>query len=271
MYTGDLNSAQRPELHVFYVLDTSGSMNGNPIGTLNRAMRSTVRALKQVAAHNSNAQVKIAVLEFNTSYRWINPAGPEDMEFFRWDDLTAQGMTYMGAALDELCSKLHRNMYLSSSTGSFLPVIIFMTDGFANDDYEAALKRIRKNDWFNKATRVGFAIGRNPDVNMIAKLTGDSEAVIRTDDLGLFATMLKFVSTSSVSIVSRSYTSDVEVSGGAVVLDAANQADIGSNRFGAGFEYHEDSRGLGSVGRTGSGTVLVDSGTSADSFDWSNY
>lgn len=239
MYTGDFNSAQRPELHVFYILDTSGSMNGNPIGVLNRAMRSTVRALKQVAAHNSNARVKIAVMEFNTGCRWINPAGPEDMEFFQWDDLTAQGMTYMGAALDELGSKLHRNVYLSTTTGSFLPVIIFMTDGYANDDYVAALKRIRKNDWFSKATRIGFAIGRNPDVTMIARLTGDSEAVIRTDDLGLFAKMLKFVSTSSVNIMSRSYTSDAEVSGGAAVQNAAREAGVSVRQFDPGVEYKE--------------------------------
>lgn len=203
MLPGSFGPAQRPALHVFYVLDTSGSMRGNPIGVLNRAMDSTVDALKQVAAHNSNAKVKIAVLEFNTRLRWVTNNGPEDLEYFVWDDLHAQGMTYVGAALDELNSKLHRNAFLSSGTGSFLPVIIFMTDGLANDDYESALLRIRKNRWFSKATRIGFAIGKNPDVEMVAKLTGSSEAVIRTEDMNIFTSLLKWVSVTTSVVASQ--------------------------------------------------------------------
>lgn len=251
----NMTAAQRPNLHVFYVLDTSGSMRGNPIGILNNAMDSTVDALKQVAAHNSNAQVKIAVLEFNTECRWIQPAGPEDMEHFFWDNLTAGGMTYVGAALDELDSKLHRGKFLEASNGAFLPVIIFMTDGFANDDYMAALERIRRNKWFAKATRVGFAIGDDADVSMIVKLTGDPEAVIRTDDLGLFATMIKFVSTSSVTIASRSYTAEGAASGGNVVRDAFERANVDRDRY------------RPRAGQSSSGTVFVDSSGFDDS-EW---
>lgn len=206
VYPARFQPAQRPALPIFYVLDTSGSMRGNAIGVLNRAMQSTVDALKQVSAHNSDALVKIAVLEFNTTVRWLQPAGPEDLEHFRWDDLAAGGMTYVGAALDELDSKLSRESFLASASGSFLPIIIFMTDGFANDDYNAALQRIRQNGWFSKATRIGFAIGKDADTQMISRLTGDSEAVIRTDDLGLFATMLRQVSVTSSMIVSKPST-----------------------------------------------------------------
>ncbi len=260
-----MRGAQRPDLHVFYVLDTSGSMTGNPIGVLNQAMDSTVDALSQVAAHNSNARVKIAVLEFNTTCRWIQPRGPEDMEDFFWDDLEARGMTYMGAALDELDSKLHRGKFLGSSAGAYLPVIIFMTDGFANDDYEAALKRIKQNKWFSKATRIGFAIGRNPDVTMIARLTGDSEAVIRTNDLGLFATMLKFVSVSAVSLGSQSHTSDDAVSGHAVLDDAARQAGVEQERYQSGISFKEQDL----YAQSNSDGVVIDPGThAADTFVW---
>lgn len=250
MRPGDLSAAQRPELHVFYILDTSGSMNGNPIGVLNRAMDSTIDALRQVAAHNSNVRVKVAVLAFNTSARWVTNHGPEDLECFDWDDLQAQGMTYVGNALEELESKLHRNEFLASSTGALPPVLIFMTDGRAVDDYEAALNNIRRNRWFSKATRIGFAIGKNPDVGMIARLTGDSEAVIRTDNLGLFASMIESVSKSSVMMSSQSYISESEVAGSDVVQDAARNAGIGHDDYYSGFDYDESG-----------GTVLVDGGS----------
>ena len=229
-YTQNMTGAQRPALHVYYVLDTSGSMVHEPIDVLNRAMESTVDALKSVAKYNSNAHVKIAVLEFSTTCRWIQPRGPENIEDFFWeDDLKASGMTYMGAALDELNSKLHRGRFLGASASTFLPVIIFMTDGFANDDWQSALKRIQKNQWFQKATRIGFAIGKNPDKAMIAKIVGDAEKVIRTDDLGLFAAMLKFVSTSSVSLGSQSRTDGDEDLGPRVIQEAKEQAGIDDN------------------------------------------
>ncbi len=222
----DLGAMMRPDLHVFYVLDTSGSMQNKPIGVLNRAMESTVDALKQVAAHHSDANVKIAVLEFNSTCRWINPNGPEYLDDFFWTDLVAAGKTEIGAALRELDSKLSRSAFLNSMTSAFLPVIIFMTDGFATDDYERELQKIMRNRWFSKATRVGFAIGRNPDTEMIAKLVGSSEAVIRTDDLGVFARLLQFVSVSSTTLAGNSHTRDAEISGAEAVRVGINMTDI---------------------------------------------
>ncbi len=194
---------QRPELTVFYILDTSGSMKGQPIDVLNRAMTGTVDALKQVAARNSNVAVKIAVMEFNTRCRWIQPSGPEYLEHFVWDNLSAEGLTYVAEPLEELNKKLSRSAWLASTSGHYLPVIIFMTDGHALDDYQSALGSIMQNDWFSKATRIGFAIGKDPDTDMVARITGDPERVIRTKDLGIFKKMLQFVSVSSVTITSH--------------------------------------------------------------------
>ena len=133
-----LTSAPRRTLPVFYVLDTSGSMMGAPIEQLNRAMEETLDAVKQVAEHNGDAQVKIGVLEFNTQPRWMQPAGPEDVEDFIWNKLDAKGLTYMGEALHELNDKLSKDAFLATSTGGLYPIIIFMTDGFANDEWKSS-------------------------------------------------------------------------------------------------------------------------------------
>ena len=222
----ELTSAPRRALPIFYVLDTSGSMSGAPIERLNHAMEETIDALKQVAAHNGDAQLKVAVLEFNSTVRWLQPAGPEDMEDFIWQDLSAGGMTAMGAALTELDSKLSRNGFLSSAAGSLYPVIIFMTDGMANDDYEGPLKNIRQNKFFKHAVKVGFAIGDNADAEMIAKAVGDSEAVIKTDDLALFARLMRFVSVTSSTMASVSHTAETDINGASVVQAVIAQEEI---------------------------------------------
>ena len=230
----ELTSAPRRALPIFYVLDTSGSMAGAPIERLNHAMEETVDALKQVAAHNGDAQLKVAVLEFNSTVRWLQPAGPEDMEDFIWQDLSAGGMTAMGAALTELDSKLSRNAFLSSATGSLYPVIIFMTDGMANDDYEGPLKAIRQNKFFKHAVKVGFAIGDNADAEMIAKAVGDSEAVIKTDDLALFARLMRFVSVTSSTMASVSHTAESDLNGASVVQTVMEQEEIDQSNVSAG-------------------------------------
>ena len=192
----------RRELHVFYVLDTSGSMRGSAISTLNRAVNNCLTVLKREAHDNGDAKIKISVLEFNSMCHWMQPDGPELVDDFLWTNLTAGGLTSMGAAIRELNSKLSRDGWLRSSTGLYMPILIFMTDGFANDDYKAAVDEAMDNDLFSKAIRIGFAIGDDPDFQMLECVTGSAGSVIRTTDLDLFAELLKFVTerSSTVSI-----------------------------------------------------------------------
>lgn len=222
----EMSGAPRRELHVFYVLDTSGSMEGLRIATLNRAMMETVAVLREQALRNADAQLKIAVLQFNTAPHWLNPAGPERMEDFIYENLTAGGLTEVGAALEELGSKLSREKFLKSMTGAYLPIIIFMTDGYATDDYTAELSKIQQNRWFSSSVKIGFAIGDDPDANMIAQIVGNSEAVIQTDDLALFARLLKWASVTASMMCSRSRTSSDIITGGDIIAQVTKNGNI---------------------------------------------
>jgi uncharacterized protein YegL len=191
-------------LPVFYVLDTSGSMRGEPIEVLNAAMEETIRSLRDLAQHNGDANVRIAVLSFDSSVRWMQPAGPEDLEDFVWRPLVAVpgGHTSIGAAVRELNSKLNAHEFLRSTTGSLLPVIIFMTDGYATDDYAIELSLAMQNANFRNAVRVGFAVGSSCDLTMLENLVGDSKAVVQTDQLDQFEALIRFVSETATSMAS---------------------------------------------------------------------
>lgn len=248
----------RPVLNIFYVLDTSGSMQDKPdtqpITTLNRAMLSTIETLQDEAPHNRDAEIRIAVLEFNTSCRWISPNGPERLNDFFWEDLEAAGLTAVGAALNELNSKLTDKpggfINNSSGGGVLMPVIIFMTDGHANDDYKKALERIRQNKWFSRATRVGFAIGKDPDMEMISKVVGDAEAVMRTEDLNRFAAMLKWASVTSSMLSSKTSTSGSGNLGRDAMRTANEYAGYAADDLGHNYDYREEPVEGGSWGPT---------------------
>lgn len=211
----ELGPTTRKELHVFYVLDTSGSMVGDRISALNHAMEETIEALKTVAKSNGDAKLKLAVMEFNSGCKWITPNGPEDLTEgdFRYDYLEAGGLTDIGSALKELNSKLSTHAFLNSMTGALMPIIIFMTDGYATDDYEKALEEIRQNRWFTHGIKIGFAIGDDPDLRMISSVVGNSEAVIKTTNLVLFKKLMKFISVTTSMRVSQPTTGNIESGG----------------------------------------------------------
>ncbi len=246
--TTEQNGAMRPVLNLFYVLDSSGSMSGDPITVLNRAMRSTIDAVKMEAAYNNQARIKVAVLTFNSTCWWLNEYGPEDIDRFIFDDLQATGVTCMGAALAELNSKLSSRGFINAESGNLMPVIIFMTDGYPTDEYKPELEKIMRNKWFSKATRIGFAIGGNPDQEMIARLVGNSESVIRTKNLGDFAALLRWVSVTSSMLQSESRVTGWESIGVDAVNEAKRRAGYDESSFRPDFDYREERRDDGSWG-----------------------
>lgn len=201
---------------IFYVLDTSGSMEGEAIATLNCAIAETLEELKIVAEKNADAKLKIAVLEFNSGCRWITPK-PEYIEDFVFEDLKAGGTTDVGDALKELNKRMSRKEFLESAVGQYCPVVIFMTDGISSDDFEKPLENIKNNKWYRSAIKIGLALGSNPDVNMITKVVGNPEAVLQTDDFNVFPKLLRTVSVTSSVIGSKSTTTTTAISGATVV------------------------------------------------------
>ena len=229
--TDKLEPIPRRELHIFYVLDSSGSMSGAPISALNHAMEESITALSSIAKSSADAEMKIAVLEFNSGCRWITNNGPEKLEDFEWEYIEAGGITDMGAALNELDSKLSRHAFLSSMTGAFFPIIIFVTDGHATDDYKKSLEKIRQNKWFTHAVKIGFAISEDTDLAMLSSVVGNCEAVIKTTDLNLFKRLVKFASVTPSMLQTQSHPTSEEVTGEKIVQEARDQEKLTDDNF----------------------------------------
>lgn len=228
--TNGFTESPRKDLHVFYVLDTSGSMEGAKISTLNHTMEECMEALKTLAKSNGDARLKVAVMEFNTNCKWVTLNGPEDLEEdFEYTYLQAGGLTNIGAALKELNDKLSRHAFLNSMTGSMMPIIIFMTDGYATDDYLNDLAEIRKNRWFANGTKIGFALGEDADVKLISSVVGNSEAVLKTTDLELFKRLMKFVSVTASMLVSQSATTETASTGKEIIERAKEELGVPSD------------------------------------------
>ena len=192
--------APKKEMVIFYLIDTSGSMEGQKIGQVNQAMEEVVPLLRdEVSKANDDVEIKIAILQFSSGCSWVTPeTGPVSVQDARWNRMNAEGLTDFGEAIKELNSKLSKEKFLYSSTGHYAPTIILLSDGEPTDDWEEPLEKLKKNDWFKVSTKIAFNIESNKDT--LVKFVGNPEAVIDVTNVNALKTMIKFVTIRSSQI-----------------------------------------------------------------------
>lgn len=155
-----VTNLRKRSMLVIFIVDISGSMRGARIGAVNDAIRNVLPELKKKEKNSTAAEIKIAILEFSTNASWKTPE-PCELADFNYEDITyVGGCTNFGNAFRELNEKLSRNEFLSSSAGSYTPLIVLLTDGKPTDlmMYHEELDLLKRNQWFKYATRAGIAI-----------------------------------------------------------------------------------------------------------------
>ena len=205
----------RKIMTLFYVVDTSGSMTGDKIGSVNSALEEAITVdLPDISTANDDAEIRVAIMQFSSGCSWITPtSGPIAIGDVIWNDLHASGLTDLGAACVELDKKLSRNEFLESQTGAYAPVILLFSDGGPTDNWEKGLEQLKKNNWFKHAIKIAIAIGEDADKNVLATFTGTPESVIAVNDKHTLKALIRKVSVRASEFQSHSkQTSDVETS-----------------------------------------------------------
>lgn len=216
------DAVPRRVMHLIFLVDTSGSMVGAKIASLNTAIREALNDVGEISKNNSDAQIKIAVLEFASDIQWMYPQ-PQDSETFQWQDLQAGGLTSLGAAYNELNDKLSRSHgFMTEPTGVRSPAIILLTDGQPTDEYKRPLERLKGNKWFEISVKVAIAIGdEDTNVDTLIEFTGNKESVITVHNVDQ---LKKIIHTVSVS-VSKSGVKGSSV-GGSTNTPPTNQDEV---------------------------------------------
>lgn len=230
--------APRRVMTLFYVVDTSGSMSGTKIGTVNSAMEEAITSdLPEISAANDDAEIKVAIMQFSSGCSWITPkSGPIGIGEIIWNDLTTNGLTDLGAACRELDRRLSRSEYLNSQTGAYAPVILLFSDGGPTDDWKSELQKLKKNNWFKHAVKIAVAIGEDADKSVLAEFTGTMESVITVNDKHTLKALIRKVSIRASEFQSHSKQSgetvtSAEEDSAQIAKDAMNevQQDLGNN------------------------------------------
>ena len=65
----DNESIPRRKMILFFVIDTSGSMLGSKIGSVNDAIENVLPMIGEISDENPDAEINVAALEFSTGTR----------------------------------------------------------------------------------------------------------------------------------------------------------------------------------------------------------
>ena len=192
----------RRELHVIWLLDTSGSMNAEgKIQSLNVAIHETIPHLRAAAQANPNVEVLVRAITFSNGARW-HIEQPVSVFDLRWEDVTAGGHTDLGLALQLVAGALEVPPMPERAVS---PALILVTDGYHTNesDFEDGLAALMTARWGRPAVRKAIAIGRDVDIAALKRFQGDESEPLRVQDANTLIQAIRW--TSRVGIEAASH------------------------------------------------------------------
>ena len=160
-----------PHLACVLLLDTSGSMRGPAIQSLNEGVARFIRDLQR--DEMAKKRLDLAIVEFNDAIWLLQdflPIGQSTPP-----NLVARGTTAMGAAVEAAVGmvKERNKLYNSIGVPAHKPWIFMITDGLPTDDIENAVRLVQEEERRGSHGRLKFhslAVDQ-ADVNILRRFS----------------------------------------------------------------------------------------------------
>lgn len=184
-------------LPVYLMIDTSGSMSGEPIQQVKNGMQMLVSALRQDPQALETAY--LSVITFDSVAKEAVPL--TDLPSFQIPTIDANGITSLGAALQLVADCAKRDVRKASATqkADWRPMVFLMTDGGPTDDFQKGLTRFKEEKW---GAVVACAVDK-ADTNILQQIAGEAVVRLDTSDSAALSAFFKWV-TASISTSSKS-------------------------------------------------------------------
>lgn len=207
----------RRRLDIFLLADCSSSMDGLKIGAANQGMRESITELKSEAKQHPEVDYRIRCISFANSANWHIGPEPIELDTVSWSDLTANGCTTTGAAVQMLADAVRT---ADMPKRGLPPVMALVSDG-ANTDgsaYDNAIAALEKEPWAAKAIRLSIGIGNGFDRRQLEKFTNHPEVgVLEAKNAVDLVNYIKYVTVTASKAASRNSTVPGQLNNNAVL------------------------------------------------------
>lgn len=160
-------NASESHMACLFLLDTSGSMAGEPISELTSALN---RFKIEVCEDQTTRDVlDVAIVEFNTEVRVVQEFVP--IEYMEPVSLEAYGGTNMTAGLRTAIDMVveRGRFYRRSGTQPYCPWIVMITDGYPSDSIDNIAEEVLSLDQQDKLRLWSLAV-QGADVKLLNRL-----------------------------------------------------------------------------------------------------
>jgi uncharacterized protein YegL len=175
---------------VYLVLDTSGSMTGEPIEAVKTGMQLLVSTLRSDPYALETAY--LSVITFDSTAKQVVPL--TEFSAFQTPEIQASGVTALGDALTLLAKRIDVEVTKTTAEqkGDWKPLVFLMTDGGPTDSWQNGLAELKKR---KTGLIVACAAGQGADTKVLKQIT---EIVVRLDtaDSSTIKAFFKWVSAS---------------------------------------------------------------------------
>ena len=181
-------------LPVYLLIDTSGSMNGEPIVAVNHGLQSLIATLKQDPF--AMESVYISIITFDREVKEVLPL--TELETVQAPQLTPppSGPTLLGKALEVLMEKLDKDIIKNQpdKKGDWRPLLFILTDGKPSDKalFKEMTERLKS---YKFGSVVACAAGQESQTEPLKMLTDDVFSLATMDGTS-FLQFFKWVSQS---------------------------------------------------------------------------
>lgn len=190
-------------LPVILLLDVSGSMSGEKIRNLNDAVRDMLEDFSDT--ENGETEIHVAIITFGLQVKLHQPL--TSASTIHWQDLSADGMTPLGTALQMAKAMLEDKDIVPSR--AYRPTVVLVSDGGPNDEWERPLNEFISDGRSAKCDRMAMAIGADADETVLEKFVeGTPNRLFYAENAKQLRDFFKFV-TMSVAIRTRSQTPNI--------------------------------------------------------------
>ena len=167
-------------LPVYLLLDTSGSMSGEPIEAVKNGVQIMISSLRQNPQAIETAF--LSVITFDSSATQIIPL--TDLASFQMVDIKASGVTAFGDALKLVSAKIDSEVEKTTpeQKGDWKPLVFIMTDGIPTDDWQSGLAEFKKR---KVAFTVACAAGGAADTNILKQITDNVISLDNADSASI--------------------------------------------------------------------------------------
>ena len=177
-------------LPVYLLLDTSGSMSGEPIEAVKNGMQVLVSTLRQDPYALETAF--LSIITFDSVAKQVCPL--TELATFQLPNLVSTGTTALGAGLELLAKSISSEVTTSTAEvkGDWKPLIFIMTDGEPTDDWQKGLNELKN---IKTGVIIACAAGPSANTNILKSIT-DVVVQLDTADSSTIKAFFKWVSAS---------------------------------------------------------------------------